>query len=74
MSLLTGRESGYEFLDDFDLVEASPHTTAPWLRCKFDENSWVILTNQKKPYDLDWRARLGDGSLLTDGKNVILLR
>lgn len=74
MSLLTGRESGYEFLDDFDLVEASPHTTASWLRCKFDENSWAILTNQKKPYELDWGVRLWDGSLLTDDKNEILLR
>ncbi|MHC8376464.1 integrase [Pseudomonas sp. MDT1-16] len=74
MSLLTGRESGYEFLDDFDLVEASPHTTASWLRCKFEENSWVILTNQKKPYELDWGVRLWDGSVLTDGKNEILLR
>ncbi|RAI70834.1 integrase [Pseudomonas fluorescens] len=74
MSLLTGHESGYEFLDDFDLVDASPHTTASWLRCKFDENSWGILTNQKKPYELDWGVRLWDGSLLTDDKNEILLR
>lgn len=74
MSLLTGRESGYEFLDDFDLTESLPHTTAPWLLSEFNQNSWVIQTNQKKPYELDWGVRLWDGSLLTDGKNEVLIR
>jgi hypothetical protein len=74
MSLLTGRESGYEFLDDFDLVEVSPHTSAPWLLSEFAENVWVIQTNQKKPIELDWGARLWDDSFLTDAKNEILLR
>lgn len=74
MSLLTGRESGYEFLDDFELSEALPHTTAPWLFSEFNQNLWVVQTNQKKPYELDWGVRLWDGSLLSDGKNEILLR
>ncbi|WP_448090810.1 integrase [Pseudomonas azerbaijanoccidentalis] len=74
MSLLTGRESGYEFLEDFKLVEAAPHTTAPWLLNDFNENIWVIQTTQKIPYELHWGVSLWDGSMLTDDKNEILLR
>ncbi|MFJ5286662.1 integrase [Pseudomonas sp. NPDC088429] len=74
MSLLTGRESGYEFLEDFKLVEAAPHTTAPWLLNEFNENIWVIQTTQKIPYELHWGVSLWDGSMLTDDKNEILLR
>lgn len=59
MSQLTGRESGYEFLDDFDLVEVSPHTSAPWLLSEFAKNVWVIQTNQKKPVELDWGLGFG---------------
>ncbi|MDH4559700.1 integrase [Pseudomonas taiwanensis] len=76
MSLLTGRESstGYEFLDEFGVTELSPHTSAPWLLSDFDETLWSIYINKKKLYELDWSVRLGDGSLLTDDNNEVLLR
>lgn len=74
MSLLTGLKSGYEFLDDFGLADAAPHTTAPWLLNDFNESRWVTLTTQKKPSELNWGVQLWDGSSLTDEKNEALLR
>lgn len=74
MSLLTGLKSGYEFLDDFGLTEASPHSSAPWLLNDFDENLWITQTSQNKPRGLDWGVQLWDGSSLTDEQNATLLR
>nr|ACP17948.1 putative site-specific recombinase phage integrase [Pseudomonas nitroreducens] len=75
MSLLIGRKliTGYEFLDDFGEIELKPHTSAPWLLSDFNENYWQVQANQKQPYELDWRVRLCNGSLLTDNENETLL-
>jgi len=73
MSPRTGRKAGYEFLEKFGRARSSGHRTAPWLLNNFEENVWKVQNSQKEPFDLDWGARMWDGSLLTAPQNERLL-
>lgn len=62
-----------EFLSWINSDRSDEYRTCRWLKSPFDSSIWKLSFNSKNEFEVDFRVRLEDGSLLTHDSNKSLL-
>jgi len=65
--------SKFAFLNDFENDRETRYKTARWLMTEFDEPIWNCVFEERS-FTIDFRIRLEDSTLLTEAKNITLLK